>query len=267
MNILIPMAGAGSRFVQEGYTVHKPAIVTRYHRDGKEYPMVVCATMDLPEVKEDGSNIIYIDRNFHKKDGVEDCIKNHYPQAHFISIDYLTEGQASTCLLAKELINNDEELLIAGCDNGMIFDKNKFENLKKQCDSIIFTYRNNEAVCANPNQYGWVRTEGDDVIGLSVKKAISDTPMNDHAIGATFWYKKGSCFVEAAEKMIRENDRINNEFYVDQVAAHLLELGYKVKVLEIDRYIGWGTPRDYEHYMKTFDYWEKFVTGKYFLGE
>ena len=58
--------------------------------------------------------------------------------------------------------------------------------------------------------------------------------------------------------MLAENDRINNEFYVDQVVKHILDLGYRAKVFEIDRYIGWGTPSDYELYQKTFEYWNGF---------
>lgn len=75
---------------------------------------------------------------------------------------------------------------------------------------------------------------------------------------ATFWFKRGSIFVEAAKKMIEENDRINGEFYVDEVIKHILELGYNAEVFEIERYIGWGTPEDYEIYQKTFEYWSGF---------
>ena len=108
----------------------------------------------------------------------------------------------------------------------------------------------------------------DEITGLSIKKAISDTPMNDHAIVATFWFKEGSIFVKSAEKMIQENDRINNEFYVDSVISHLLDLGYSAKVFEIDRYIGWGTPKDYEEYQNTIKYWKEFVKeDKNYLGE
>lgn len=67
MNILIPMAGEGKRFQEKGYTVSKPAILTYDRRTGKKLPMVVCATLDLPGFLPDGSNIIYIDRDFHKK--------------------------------------------------------------------------------------------------------------------------------------------------------------------------------------------------------
>ncbi len=266
INIVIPMAGAGSRFAKEGYSVHKPAILTTDRRTGKDCPMVVCATKDLPCVSDDGRNVIYIDRTFHKKDGVEDEILKHYPKANFITVENLTEGQASTCLLAKDKINNDNELLIAGCDNGMVIDKEKFNKIKTQADVLVFTYRHNEAVLANPNAYGWIRVDNNEnVTGLSIKKAISDDPMNDHAVVATFWFRHGSDFVKATEKMILENDRINGEFYVDEVVKHSLELGQICKVFEIERYIGWGTPKDYEEYMSTIRYWRSYVNDKGFI--
>lgn len=260
MKILIPMAGAGSRFSEAGYTVSKPAIPTYDKRTGKKLPMVVCATLDLPDVNNDGSNVIYVDRDFHKVNGTETSILNYFPSARFITVDHLTEGQACTCMLAEDMINNSEELIIAGCDNGMEYDHDKLDQYRAEADVLVFTYRHNEGVLKNPNAMGWMIVDGEDnVVGTSIKKAISDTPMEDHAVVATFWFREGNIFVRATKKMIEENDRINNEFYVDQVAKHALDLGYKVKVFEIDRYIGWGTPCDYENYQKTFEYWKGFV--------
>lgn len=268
MNIIIPMAGAGQRFVDEGYKIHKPVIPTIDRRSGHSFPMVVCATMDLPGVESKGQNITYIDRLFHKQDGVEKKIEKYYPEAAFITVKELTEGQACTCLLAKEKINNSEELLIAGCDNGMVFDHDSFQKLKNECDVIVFTYRHNQAVTAKPNAYGWVAVDPYNKIKeLSIKKAISDTPMEDHAIVATFWFRHGSDFVKATEKMIAENDRVNNEFYVDKTIQHAMELGLDARVFEVDRYIGWGTPKDYEEYTKTVKYWREFVLSPKFLGE
>lgn len=265
-NIIIPMAGAGQRFVDAGYKEHKPVIGTIDRRSGQELPMVVCATYDLPELADDGANVTYIDRYFHKKDGVEDKIKQYFPKSNFISVEDLTEGQACTCLLAEEKINNNTPLLIAGCDNGMVIDTNKFKELTKESDVLVFTYRHNESVVEKPDAYGWVIPDENGTIQkLSIKKAVSNTPMEDHAIVATFWFKEGSIFVEAAKKMIQENDRINGEFYVDEVIKHTLELGYIAKVFEIERYIGWGTPADYENYMNTITYWKRFVQGNGFL--
>ena len=258
--ILIPMAGAGQRFADAGYTVHKPAILTVDRKTGQEKPMVVCATKDLPGVAADGSNVIYVDRNFHKTDSVEDAIRAWYPQAAFITVDHLTEGQACTCMLAEPYLDPAEPLLIAGCDNGMDIDRAAFDALTKECDCIVFTYRHNEAVLSNPNAYGWMITdENGDITGTSIKKAISDTPMEDPAVVATFWFREAKVFLEATKKMIAEDDRINGEFYVDQTVKHVLDLGYRAKIFDIDRYVGWGTPADYEGYQKTWKYFEAFM--------
>lgn len=258
--ILIPMAGAGQRFADAGYRVHKPAIPTTDRYDGTEKPMVVCATEDLPGVAADGSNVIYVDRTFHREDGVEDAIRAYYEKAKFITIDRLTEGQACTCMLAKDYLDPEEELLIAGCDNGMDIDRAAFEETKQTCDCIVFTYRHNESVLQNPNAYGWMLTdEAGNITGTSIKKAISDTPMEDPAVVATFWFRKAKVFFDATEKMIRENDRINGEFYVDQTVKHVLDLGYRAKIFDIDRYVGWGTPADYEGYQNTYTYFMAFL--------
>ena len=269
MNILIPMAGSGSRFTEAGYTISKPAIPTWDRRTGSLLPMVVCATLDLPGISPDGSNVIYVDRDFHKENGTEEAILLHFPQSRFITTAHLTEGQACTCLLAEALIDNDEELLIAGCDNGMEMDAEKYDALKREADVLVFTYRNHESVLADPDAYGWMKVDAcGNIVGTSIKKAISQNPLKDHAVVATFWFRKGSIFVKAAKKMIAENDRIRNEFYVDQTVKHALDLGYRAKVLEVNRYIGWGTPADYERYQKTFEYWNGFYNReKQFLQE
>ena len=191
-----------------------------------------------------------------------------YPKASFITLDNLTDGQARTCLYAKEIINTGEELLIAGCDNGMLFSESTFAQEKLKADVLVFTYRNNEGVLKNPNAHGWVRVDGSNrITGLSIKKSISDNPINDHAIVATFWFRCGKIFVKAAEEMIAANDKVNGEFYVDQAVAYILSAGYLVKVFEIDRYIGWGTPEDYELYQNTYIYWRDFRKSEHYLGE
>lgn len=236
MNILIPMAGAGQRFQDKGYTTPKPAIPNIYRGTGETLPMVVCAVLDLPGLEPDGRNVTFVDRDFHKRDGVEDAIREKLPGAGFITVDYLTEGQACTCLLAKEQIDNGESLLIAGCDNGMAFDRERFERCTQEADCLVFTYRNNDAVLVNPDAYGWMIVDDEEnITGLSIRKAISDDPVHDHAVVATFWFREGRVFVEAAEKMIRENDRVNGEFYVDEVVKYVLQMGYRAKVFEIDR--------------------------------
>ncbi|WCJ64395.1 nucleotidyltransferase [Agrobacterium tumefaciens] len=260
MNILIPMAGAGSRFATAGYSQHKPVIPVSSRLRHETVPMVVAAVEDLP-VNSTGkeARLIFIVRDFHLEDGVDVILKKRFPDAHFISIDRLTEGQASTCLLARELIDNNEPLLIAACDNGMDVSKEEFEKEAQTADALIFTFRNNEAVLLNPKSYGWIRVEGDKVSGVSIKQPISENPINDHAVVGTFWFRRGHDFVRAADQMIAANDRINNEFYVDQVFKYLVNSGSDIRVTEISRYICWGTPEDYEAYESTLSYWTEFT--------
>ncbi len=246
MMALIPMAGAGSRFSEAGYTIPKPLLPVL----GK--PMVVSAADALPQ----SGKYIFIVRDFQIKDyQVDRHLKEHFADCKIVVLDHLTEGQAVTCLHAKQFINNDNELVIGASDNGMIYSRADFESAKKDVDALVFTFRNNPAVNEKPQAYGWVKITGDNYIDrMSVKVPVSASPMDDHAVVGTFWFKKGSMFVEAAERMIGMNRRINNEFYVDECINDLVELGYKVKVFEIDHYVCWGTPNDYQ----SFNYWESF---------
>jgi bifunctional N-acetylglucosamine-1-phosphate-uridyltransferase/glucosamine-1-phosphate-acetyltransferase GlmU-like protein len=108
-----------------------------------------------------------------------------------------------------------------------------------------------------PQQYGWVvADENNNATKVSVKVPISNNPKKDHAIVGAFWFRQGKYFVEAAERMIAKNRRVNNEFYVDECINELIEAGQKVKVFEIDSYICWGTPDD----LRTYEYWQDFFS-------
>ena len=242
---LIPIAGEGKRFKDQGYKIPKPLILV----SGK--PMIIMAADSLPKTDK----WIFICRKEHIKDyGIDKILNNKFNNASFI-IDNLPQGQASSCLLAKDLINNNEELTIGACDNGMVWDKNKFDKLRSGADCLVWTFRNNVAVKKKPQAYGWVIIdEENNVLKTSVKIPISDNPLKDHAIVGTFWFKKWQIFIEAVENMIRKNIRVNNEFYVDSVINEIVEAGYRVKVFEVEKYVCWGTPED----LKKYQYWESF---------
>ena len=261
------MAGAGKRFSDAGYKLRKPLIPTTERRDGVKRPMFVCALRDALEADSSARPILIL--RTEDLPAVQPAVSTYVPDAELICTDHLTQGQACTCLLAKERINNDEPLLIIGCDNGMEFCREQFAEAAGKSDVLVFTYRHHEAVLANPYAYGWVKTEPDSTraTGISVKKPISDTPLEDHAVVATFWFRCGSDFVRCAEEMIAADDRINGEFYADQVIAYCLKHGLTVNVFEIQKYIGWGTPEDYENYENTIGYWRQFTASAEFLPE
>lgn len=238
---LIPMAGEGQRFLDEGYNIPKPLI------DINGLPMIVRAAKCLPPA----DLWIFICRDNHiQNHKIDKILSKYFPGAIIITVDKLTEGQASTCLLAQDYLFPNDMLTIGACDNGMFYNKNKFDSNLENHDALIWTFRNNPLVLQNPEMYGWVSVnESRLVTGVSCKTPISDNYIDDHAIVGCFTFKKAEYFVECANIMINKNRRINNEFYLDIVLDECVLNGYSVSPFEIDNYICWGTPTDLEKYL------------------
>jgi dTDP-glucose pyrophosphorylase len=140
------MAGEGSRFKTCGYSIPKPLIPV------SNKPMVILASDFLPQAER----WIYLCRREHLDDfKIDQKIKEYKSSSIILSINQLTEGQACTCLYAKDYINNDDELFIAASDNGMIWDQDRFNTLKQECDCIIWTFRRYRHAADAPEAYGW----------------------------------------------------------------------------------------------------------------
>ncbi len=137
----------------------------------------------------------------------------------------------------------------------MVYHQSDFQMLRNDpsVDVVIWTFRNNVTVTRNPKMYGWVKVDDHDhVIQVCCKTPISETPIQDHAVIGTFYFKKAAYFFDAAEEMIRTNHTINGEFYVDVAINYCVKAGLSVKVFEVQYYICWGTPND----LRVYHYWE-----------
>jgi dTDP-glucose pyrophosphorylase len=248
MNLLIPMAGGGSRFAEKFFSLPKPLIPV----DGM--PMVIQAIRCMPEARK---QIFIAQREHEVRFNFKVVLESFLSCSNWIYSDGLTQGQAETCLLAKTLINNEDSLFIGACDNGMIYNYEAFNELSMIADAIVFTFRNSAAVAAKPQAYGWVVADGNQARSVSVKVPISQYPVKDPAIVGAFWFRHGKDFVAAAESMIDQNRRVNNEFYVDECINDLIQAGADVRIFDIEHYIGWGTPEDYY----TYQYWSSFFNS------
>ena len=248
MTNLIPMAGEGARFLKEGYKDPKPLI------DISGKPMILQAAAALPR----SDRWVFVCRKEHiNKYRIDRTLKEAFPNSAIIEVDHLTKGQACTCLLAEPYLKADEPLLIGACDNGAIWDKEKYFDIieKERVDALIWTFRNNVTVQRKPKMYGWVEVDaGNNALRISCKIPISDEPVRDHAIIGTFYFRRAGFFIDAAKQMIAANRSVNNEFYVDTMMNELIEAKLKVKVFEVDKYICWGTPDD----VRTYNYWENY---------
>ena len=237
---LIPMAGLGQRFVDGGHVTPKPLV-----KVGGD-AMFVRAAESLPNA----DYWIFICRAEHIHEfGIDEEINRRFPNADVLSVDYLTEGQACTCLLAKELLLENDQLTIGTCDNGMAYDRVAVDELIGGSDALIWTFRNNPAVLQDPKMYGWVKVDEEGrALEVSCKEPISTDPLKDHAIIGSFTFKRASTFFSGVNSMIQKNRRINNEFYMDVALDECIRLGHIVLPHQVDSYTCWGTPQDVEKY-------------------
>jgi NDP-sugar pyrophosphorylase family protein len=242
---LIPMAGAGQRFIDAGYLVPKPLIEV----DG--LPMIVRAARSLPKC----DLWVFVCRAEHIAEAhIDRTLKQLFSPCRIITVNHLTEGQACTCLLARRELRPDDVLTIGACDNAMTWDRAHYDHqfTQSNLDFLVWTFRHNPAVLQDPRMYGWVKTGPDaTVTGVSVKEPISDCPMDDHAVIGAFTFHRADLFLAACDDMIKANARIKNEFYIDNAINFALSRGARGLAFEVGNYVCWGTPRD----LDTYNYW------------
>jgi len=240
---IIPMAGLGSRFSNEGYTLPKPLIPV------SGVPMVIKAIRDMPP----SDKWIFMVRQEHITEyNLDKIIKMELPEAIIIPVKETTEGQASTCMLAEKYLDPNEPVFIAACDNGYLYDKEKYAQLTKNpaVDAIVWTFTQSDSLVTNPSAWGWIilDEDGETINDMSIKIPVSNDPYNDHAVVATFFFRRAKDFIDATILMIEQNYRINSEFYVDALPIFLKKLGKRSVFFDVDLYVGWGTPKDYLDY-------------------
>ncbi len=266
MIILIPMGGKGTRFSDAGYKINKACIPTTDRHSGKKLPMVICAMKDIPGIHDPKNKIICVDRDFHEHNGTEQIIRDFFPNTTFIH-DHVLLDQAYGCFLAREFLQTDDELFIGACDNGMIFDAEEFRQARLEADVLMISHSNDDNIEQNPNAHSWAKLKNQnskDLASISLKKTVSDNPMQDHATTGMFWFKHANSFLEHLETMIWKKDTLNGKYYVDRVLQYCIDANLRVKYFDI-KYICWGTPADYENYENTIAYWSEFIKKEHII--
>lgn len=234
LNILIPMVGQGSRFEIAGYSFPKPLIDV----NGKSMIETVLTNLNIKN-----AHYIFIVRKEHyEKYNLESFLNSISENCKIIISDVLTQGAACSCLLAKEYINNDIPLIIANSDQFVEWDVNKFMNQMKNVDAGIASFEDSHPKWS----YAKVGLDGF-VSEVAEKKVIS----RNATVGIYYW-SKGKDFVKSAEDMIKDNFRVNNEFYVCPTFNYLIKDNKKVRLFEVDRMWGLGTPEDLDYFLKNY---------------
>ncbi|MBI5698784.1 NTP transferase domain-containing protein [Candidatus Saganbacteria bacterium] len=248
---LIPMAGGGRRFQEEGCRVPKPMVPVLGQ------PMVLAASKSFPRA----DRWVFICNNDHlKRYPLKQVLLEHFSapdmEVSIITVDQITQGQACTCLLAEDRMRADESLFISSCDYQVVYDHAAYQRLLDDptVDVIIWTFKNPLAVKKNPLAYAYCRVKDGRVIEVVEKSTVSDQPEKDPAVVGSFFFRRSEDFLAGAKRMIERGIRVNREFYVGTSINQLVEAGNKVVVFEVDRFISFGTPFE----LKLFQYWEEY---------
>lgn len=237
LNILIPMAGLGSRFSQQGYTFPKPLIDVR----GKPMIQLVVENLNI-----DANYIFIVQKEHYKKYNLNYLLPLLAENVQIVQVDGLTEGAACTTLLAKEFIDNESPLLIANSDQFIEWDSTetmyKFDHEKIDAAIVTFPNKHPKWSYAKLDDHGYV-------IEVAEKK-----PISEHATVGIYYWKKGSDYIKYANEMIEKNIRVNDEFYVCPVFNQAILDNKKIIIHELDSSAMWGigTPEDLKYFLENY---------------
>lgn len=238
MNVLIPMAGAGSRFEQAGYSFPKPLIDVR----GKPMIQLVVESLNI-----NANYIFIVQKSHYEKYSLKHTLNLIAPNCKIIQVDGMTEGAACTTLLAKDLINNNQPLLIANSDQYLHWDSNQFmySMVGDNIDGGILTFPSTHPKWS----YAKLNAEG------FVTEVAEKKPISEHATVGVYYFKHGESYVKGAEQMINKNIRTNGEFYVCPVYNECILNNEKIKIHSIkeDAMWGLGTPEDLNVFLTKYE--------------
>lgn len=247
--LVIPMAGLGQRFVNEGFALAKPLIPV------SGLPMVVQAAHDLPPANQ---HVFVLREDMAGYEEVKTALETLYPNAIIKTIDRVTEGQACTALIGLDALADNAEapsfaVTLGACDSGALYDVEAFNELLNDpsVDIVVWGVRGYPNATRHPQMFGWVDAENGLVRSISVKTPLA-TPACDPIVLGTFTFRRPEDFRCALDRLIARDGRINGEFYIDSLINDAIALGLKCRLFEVDSYLCWGTPND----LRTFEYWQ-----------
>lgn len=235
LNVLIPMAGEGSRFQAQGYSFPKPLIDVK----GKPMIQVVVENLNI-----DAHFIFIVQKTHYEKYNLKYLLNLVASDCDIVQVDGVTEGAACTALLAKDFIDNQNPLLIANSDQFIEWNSNEvlYGFLNSSNDAGIITFES-----IHP-KWSYVRLGEDGYVSEVAEKK----PISNNATAGIYYWKKGADFIKYAEQMIRKNIRVNNEFYICPVFNEAIQDHKKIRIFEIPKNGMWGlgTPEDLNYFIE-----------------
>lgn len=256
MQIIIPMAGKGQRFLDAGYTEPKPLIKV----DGK--PMIE-HVVDLFRRGKDQSKFIFIYNEDHSENsGLEDFLRNLKVKKIMAKIKSHKLGPVYSVLEAFQYISEEEPAIMTYCDFNMYWDEEEFEKLvdKLHPDGAIFCYTGFHPHLYGPNKYAGVKTDEQNIVlEIREKHSYTEDKMQSWHSNGTYYFKDGSVIKKYFKNLVNQKlVHDNGEYYVSQIYNPMIKDGCKIILYPISHFCQWGTPEDLEQYQA----WQNGLTLK-----
>lgn len=241
-NLIIPMAGAGSRFAEQGYANPKPLV------DVNGFPMFVRATDNVIGLVCAGvliDNIIFIiDSEMDRKYNIQDVIRKFYPKAKIVSLSERTQGAACTVRAAAAYLDPDSSIITANCDQLVEVDSTHPLSFKQ----MIETHDSGMSVfyCKDRNPK-WSYAEVDE--HNNVIRVAEKNPISDLATVGIYYWKTAKMLFDSIDNMMQADDRVNNEFYLCPAFNYTIAAEHSCGIHIVDQMHGLGTPEDLQTWL------------------
>ena len=236
MIFIIPMAGRGSRFVQEGY------ILPKFMIEVKGKTLFEYSLESLP--LEIADKIIFICLEEHETNNVSEFIKKktNHQNIEILKIKEVTRGQAETVFLAKELVDKNDEILIYNIDTAF-----KSKNLKNillnkdlKQDGVLSAFVDKTL----DDKWSFAKlNDENNIIKTTEKEKISD-----FALTGLYHFSKASDFFDIAKEWIVNDKKVRNEFYIAPMYNDLIQSGKKYVLDLVEEFIPLGTPQEVKEF-------------------
>lgn len=236
----MPMAGEGSRFLKEGWTIPKPLI--RLHE--KELFLRAIDSISDDEIPMKYSFIV---RQEHiEKYDIAKEIMAILPDANIFSVLKTTRGAVETCLIAESVIADDDAVIVMDCD--LEFRSEKFieiiksilvQSMEEANGGVLVSFESNET------RYSYAILGEDSYVTRTAEKEV----ISNHALCGAYFFSTGLRFKQIAHQLLNEPEFGKSEYYVSLLYNYLLADGEKVRLAPIEEYYSYGTPEELKRYM------------------
>ena len=253
MHIIIPMSGMGKRFVQAGYRIPKPLILV------DEKPIIEHICNLFPNENK----FTFICNSKHLAEtNMRQVLQNIRPKSNIVEIHNHKKGPVYAVSLIKDLIEDDEEVIVNYCDFGTYWNYQDFLNhtRNRNADAAIPAYKGFHPHMLGNTNYAFMREKKQWMLEIKEKEPFTNNRMDEYASNGTYYFKKGAYVKKYFQELVDKNINLEGEYYVSLIYNLLVEDGLKVSIYNIQHMLQWGVPQDLEEYKNWSKYFKNILT-------